>query len=69
MFRDATRPADKANPVGIAINNMGDICHAASDKMTGGLGVSSSYVFAIVVKNSKVVKIVIRILLIQCTVS
>lgn len=27
-FQDATRPADKANPQGLAINSFGDISHA-----------------------------------------
>lgn len=32
-FRDATRPADKANPSGLAINCTGDLCLALSDKI------------------------------------
>ena len=33
LFRDATRPADAANPVGIDINPTGSILYASSDKL------------------------------------
>ncbi|XP_074659369.1 GATOR2 complex protein WDR24-like isoform X2 [Tubulanus polymorphus] len=39
MFRDAVRPADHANPIGIDINIYGRLSHASSDKL---LGVSGS---------------------------
>ncbi|XP_064647525.1 GATOR2 complex protein WDR24-like isoform X2 [Lineus longissimus] len=42
MFRDATRPADQANPVGIAMNNYGFIGHACSDKLIGHGGAKGS---------------------------
>ncbi|XP_077978398.1 GATOR2 complex protein WDR24-like isoform X2 [Glandiceps talaboti] len=36
VFRDAKRPAETANPVGVDINIFGDVCHAASDILGGG---------------------------------
>ena len=38
MFRDATRPADNANPIGVDINICGDIAHASSDKLAAASG-------------------------------
>ena len=38
MFRDATRPADNANPVGVHISISGDVAHASSDKLVPGTG-------------------------------
>ncbi|XP_070565824.1 GATOR2 complex protein WDR24-like isoform X2 [Ptychodera flava] len=35
VFRDAKRPAETANPVGVAMNIYGDVCHAASDTLGG----------------------------------
>jgi hypothetical protein len=32
-FREATRPADRANPVGVDLNIHGDLMHASSDKL------------------------------------
>ncbi|XP_077864597.1 GATOR2 complex protein WDR24 [Saccoglossus kowalevskii] len=46
VFRDAKRPGDKANPVGVDINIFGDVCHAASDNLGGGShnrGTTASY--------------------------
>ncbi|UYV77331.1 WDR24 [Cordylochernes scorpioides] len=33
VIKDAVRPADKAKPVGIAINNFGDVSHVASNRI------------------------------------
>lgn len=33
VFRDATRPADAANPVCLDINIWGDLCYATSEKL------------------------------------
>ncbi len=33
MFRDAARPGDNANPVGVDINIRGDVASACSDKL------------------------------------
>ncbi len=33
MFRDASRPGDNANPVGVDINIRGDVASACSDKL------------------------------------
>ena len=43
LFKDALRPADTANPVGLDIGLGGNMAHATSDKyQTGGQGNSSS---------------------------
>ncbi len=39
MFRDATRPADNANPVGLGFSITGDVAHASSDKLATGSGI------------------------------
>ncbi|CAH1788742.1 unnamed protein product, partial [Owenia fusiformis] len=36
MFKDASRPANSANPVGLSINIRGDVSHAFSDKLVSG---------------------------------
>lgn len=38
IFKDAVRPADYANPIGMDINIRGDILHACSDKVLFGAG-------------------------------
>ena len=34
MFKDAKRPGDEANPVGMDISVTGDVASAMSDKLT-----------------------------------
>ena len=44
VFRDATRPADKANPVGIDINITGSLAYTAHDKLgNNGTGIADLY--------------------------
>lgn len=50
MFRDATRPADSANPVGMDINLDGTVAHAYSDKLVNNT--SKDPVFMVYQENS-----------------
>ena len=43
MFRDAIRPADKANPVGVDISVNGDVALATNDKLVNAGEMKSLY--------------------------